>query len=72
MDLGRLARRAKQMVDKRGGTDALREDAGELSDIVRGKGSAGDKAKAAADALKDPGAPGAETRGPGRRPPAGR
>ena len=72
MDLGRLANRAKQLVDKRGGTDALRKDADELSDIVKGKGSAGNKAKAAADALKDPGAPGAEPRAPGRRPPSGR
>ena len=65
MNLGRLAKQAKQLIDKRGGTDALKEDAQELGDIVKGKGSAGDKAKAAASALKDPGAPGKE---PERRP----
>jgi hypothetical protein len=65
MNLGRLTKRAKQLIDKRGGTDALKEDAQELGDIMKGKGSAGDKAKAAAGALKDPGAPGKE---PGRRP----
>ncbi len=60
MNLGRLANRARQLVDKRGGTDALKKDAEELGDIMKGKGSAGDKAKAAASALKDPGAPGKE------------
>ena len=54
-----LADRAKKVVDKRGGTDALKEDAEELKDIATGKGSASDKAKAAAEALKDPGKPGA-------------
>ena len=29
---------AKKLVDKRGGTDALKEDAGELKDIAGGKG----------------------------------
>ena len=65
MNLGRLTQQAKRLVEKRGGTDALRDDAQELSDIVKGKGSAGDKAKAAASALKDPGAPGKK---PKRRP----
>ena len=51
---------AKKMVDKRGGTDALKEDAEELKDIAGGKGSMKDKAKAAGEAIKDPGAPGEE------------
>ena len=51
-----LADKAKDQVDKRGGTDALKEDAGELKDIAKGKGSLKDKAKAAAKAVKDPGA----------------
>jgi hypothetical protein len=55
MNLGRLARRAKGVVDKRGGTDALKEDAEELKEIASGKGSAKDKAKAAAKAVKEPG-----------------
>jgi hypothetical protein len=58
MDFGNLTRKAKQMVDKRGGADALKEDAGELKDIVSGQGSAMDKAKAAGKAVKDPGKPG--------------
>jgi len=55
MDLKRIADKAKELVDKRGGTDSLREDAGELKDIATGKGSLTDKAKAAAEAVKDPG-----------------
>ena len=58
MDFNKLFRRAKKVVDDRGGTDALKEDAQEVSDVARGKGSAGDKLKEAAEALKDPGAPG--------------
>jgi hypothetical protein len=52
----RLTDRAKKIVDKRGGTDALKEDAEELKDIATGKGSLKDKAKAAGEAVKDPGA----------------
>jgi hypothetical protein len=54
MNLGRLAKVAKQQIDKRGGTEALKQDANQLRDIANGPGSAGDKAKRAADALKDP------------------
>ncbi len=56
MDFKRLSQRAKRLIDKRGGTDSLKEPAAELRDIARGKGSVSDKAKAAADALKEPGA----------------
>ena len=52
--------KAKQMVSKRGGTEALTEDAGELKDIATGSGSVTDKAKDAMDAIKDPGAPGGD------------
>jgi hypothetical protein len=58
MDFNKLFRRAKKVVDDRGGTDALKEDAQEVADVARGRGSAGDKLKEAAEALKDPGAPG--------------
>jgi hypothetical protein len=58
----RLADQAKKIVDKRGGTDALKEDAEELKDIAKGKGSLKDKAKAAGEAVKDPGKPGEEER----------
>jgi hypothetical protein len=55
-----IANKAKDVVDKRGGTDSLKEDAGEIKDIFKGKGSLTDKAKAAAAAVKDPGAEGEE------------
>ena len=56
MNLKRLSEQAKRLIDKRGGSDSLKEDATELRDIARGKGSMSDKAKAAADAVKEPGA----------------
>jgi hypothetical protein len=59
-----LADRAKEIVGKRGGTDALKEDAEELKDIATGEGSLKDKAKDAAEAIKDPGAAGEEERKP--------
>ena len=66
--LSSLADKARQMFSKRGGTDAAKEDLQELKDIHAGEGSLSDKAKAAADALKDPGA-----QGPDRsEPPQGR
>jgi len=58
--LKKVADKAKDQVDKRGGTDALKDDAGELKDIAKGKGSLKDKAKAAGKAIKDPGAKDAE------------
>ena len=45
MNLGRLASRAKETIDRRGGTESLKQDAEELRDIARSKGSAGQKAK---------------------------
>ena len=56
MNLKRLSEQAQRLINKRGGTDSLKEDAAELRDIARGKGSMSDKAKAAADAVKEPGA----------------
>ena len=72
MDLSRLTSRAKDIFAKRGGTEAAKKDAQELKDIARSDASVGDKAKAGVEALKEPGAPGAE-RGPGgeERRPAG-
>jgi hypothetical protein len=60
----RLADRAKKVVDKRGGTESLKEDADELKDIAKGKGSLKDKAKEAGEAIKDPGAPGEDEKPP--------
>jgi hypothetical protein len=64
VNLRRLTDQAKKIVDKRGGTDALKEDAEELADIAKGKDSLKDKAKAAGEAIKEPGAPGGEEEKP--------
>lgn len=56
MDFKKLTDKAKDLVDKRGGTDSLKEDAEELKGIASSKGSLSDKAKAAVEAIKDPGA----------------
>jgi hypothetical protein len=61
VDIGKITDKAKQIFEKRGGGDALKEDAEELQDIAQGEGSVTDKAKAAAEAIKDPGAAGGET-----------
>jgi hypothetical protein len=53
-----IADRVKNVVQKRGGTDALKEDAGELKDIASSEGSLADKAKEGVEAVKDPGAQG--------------
>jgi hypothetical protein len=63
MDFGKLAKKAEGVFKKRGGSEALKEDLGELKDIAKGKGSLGDKAKAAGEAVKDPGAPGEKRTG---------
>ncbi len=54
----KLSQRAKALVEKRGGSAALKQDAEELKDIAAGRGSLADKAKAAAAAISDPGAAG--------------
>lgn len=61
-----IADKAKQAVEKRGGTGSLKEDAAELKSIATGKGSLSDKAKAAAAAIKDPGAAREEREAAGR------
>lgn len=58
MNLDRLRRQAQQIYTKRGGGTAAKADGEELKDIMGGQGSLADKARAAAQALKDPGAPG--------------
>ena len=55
MDFKKLTDKAKGLVDKRGGTESLKEDAEELKSIASSKGSLSDKAKAAVEAIKDPG-----------------
>ena len=56
MNFRNLQRKAKELVDRRGGTDSLKADADELKNIAKGPGSVADKAKRAGDALKEPGA----------------
>jgi hypothetical protein len=60
MNLKSLFNKAKKTVDDRGGVQALKEDAEELKGVAQGKGSLADKAKGAAAAIKEPGAPGGE------------
>ena len=71
VDFKRLTDKAKDLVEKRGGTDALKDDAAELKDIATGKGSLADKAKAAAVAIKDPGDAGGDEPKPVAAEPAG-
>ena len=56
MDLKKLGQQAKSLVDKRGGSESVKEDADELKDIAKSQGSLADKAKAAVEAIKEPGA----------------
>jgi hypothetical protein len=55
VDFKKLGEQAKDLVEKRGGTDGLKKDAAELAEIAKSKGSLSDKAKAAAAALKESG-----------------
>ena len=55
MDFKKLAAKAKDTIDKRGGMDSLKADAEELKKVAKGSGSLSDKAKAAAKAVKEPG-----------------
>ena len=58
----KLTDRAKDVVEKRGGSDALKADAQELKNIAKGKGSIKDKAKAAREAVSDPGRKGPDAK----------
>jgi hypothetical protein len=46
------AQTAKKTIDDRGGTEGLKRDAEQLREIARGHGSPKDKARRAAEALK--------------------
>lgn len=63
MDIKNIVDKAKDFVEdhkddlkERG--EGLKEDLAEVKDIAQGEGSLMDKAKAAVEAIKDPGAPG--------------
>ena len=59
MNLKKLADKAKaaaeDIVEKRGGEEALKRDVAQVKDALSGPGSMKDKAKRAADAVKKPG-----------------
>jgi hypothetical protein len=52
-DKARVA--AEDLIQKRGGNEALKRDAEQVKDAFKGPGTMKDKAKAAADAVKKPG-----------------
>jgi hypothetical protein len=58
LNLSDLTTKVKDLLTRRGGTDAAKQDAQELKDVAREDASATDKTKDAAEAVKDPGAPG--------------
>lgn len=60
MKMKSLFDKAKKTVDARGGVQSLKEDAAELKEVATGKGSLKEKAKGAAAAIKEPGAPAAD------------
>jgi hypothetical protein len=68
----KLTDKAKDAIDKRGGTESLKGDAQELRNIAKGEGSLKDKARKAGKAIKDPGARGTERSGGPGRPRYGR
>ncbi len=51
-----MANRAREIVEKRGGPQSVKEDAEELQEIAKGQGTMSDKLKRAAQAIKDPAA----------------
>jgi hypothetical protein len=57
VNLKRLADKAKQTIDARGGTERLKQDAERLKGIATGPGTAKEKAKAGGEALKQPAPP---------------
>jgi hypothetical protein len=46
--------KAKRMIDQRGGTERLKQDAGSIKGIAKGRGTASEKAKRALDTVKQP------------------
>lgn len=69
MDFKKLTDQAKAAIDKRGGTEALKGDLAGLKDVARGEGTLKEKARAAADRLKQPGADPADRPHPTDGPP---
>ena len=55
MDFKKIRKQAEEAIEKRGGSSSLKGDLAQVAQIAKGKGSATQKAKAAANALKTPG-----------------
>ena len=51
--LSKHAEKAKNLIDQQGGSDAVKDKAGRIGGIARGKGSVSDKAKAAAEVARE-------------------
>jgi hypothetical protein len=58
MGLSNLLNRAKGIVQKRGGTESLKEDAQELKDVAQSEATMTEKMKKGVEAIKEPGAKG--------------
>lgn len=71
MDWKAITDKAKQIFQQRGGGSAAKADAEELRGVGQEQGSSTDKTKAAAEALRDPGAPGTPGAGTSDPPPPG-
>lgn len=56
MDWKQMANRAKRVVDQRGGSGSVKQDAAELRNIAQGDGTLSEKLGRAAKAIKEPGA----------------
>jgi hypothetical protein len=67
--LMRLAGVAKKIIDKRGGTERLKQDVEELKSIATSEGTLEEKARRAAQRLREP-APGEQPAGPADEAPA--
>jgi len=53
MQIGRIAKLGKKVLDQRGGVEGVKKDAQELKEIAKGEGTVGDKAKRAAKAMRE-------------------
>ena len=69
MNLRNLTKTVRATIERRGGTGALKEDAQELRDIAKRRGSVADKVKEGVEAVREPGATTRQPRGgaPGPR-----
>ena len=69
--LMRLAGAAKKIIDKRGGTERLKQDVEELKAIAKGEGTLEQKARRAADHLRAPAPAGKPSAAEGEAPAQG-